>query len=184
MVIGRKTMFVRLAGCDYRCVWCDSAFTWDGSAKEEIRMMSAQEAVEALRETGGETFAHVTISGGNPALYPQVGELIERLHERDIRVAVETQGSRWQDWFPAVDELTLSPEPPSSGMVADWRVLDEIVDKLEVAMEEIYTSETFQKNMSERGFGLQYRGRDGLLDWMKTHEQDTETVLRAAGAIQ
>ncbi|WP_080834326.1 7-carboxy-7-deazaguanine synthase QueE [Cohnella massiliensis] len=130
MVIGRKTMFVRLAGCDYRCVWCDSAFTWDGSAKEEIRMMSAHEAVEALRETGGETFAHVTISGGNPALYPQVGELIERLHERDIRVAVETQGSRWQDWFPAVDELTLSPKPPSSGMVADWRVLDEIVDKL------------------------------------------------------
>ena len=37
-VIGRKTMFVRTAGCDYRCSWCDSAFTWDGSAKEDIRL--------------------------------------------------------------------------------------------------------------------------------------------------
>ena len=33
MVVGRKTMFVRTAGCDYSCSWCDSAFTWDGSAK-------------------------------------------------------------------------------------------------------------------------------------------------------
>ncbi len=32
-VIGRKTMFVRTAGCDYRCSWCDSAFTSDGNAK-------------------------------------------------------------------------------------------------------------------------------------------------------
>ncbi|MDA5453815.1 7-carboxy-7-deazaguanine synthase QueE, partial [Streptococcus thermophilus] len=29
--IGQKTMFVRTAGCDYHCDWCDSAFTWDGS---------------------------------------------------------------------------------------------------------------------------------------------------------
>ncbi|MDF0142324.1 7-carboxy-7-deazaguanine synthase QueE, partial [Staphylococcus pseudintermedius] len=28
-VIGRKTMFVRTAGCDFRCSWCDSKFTWD-----------------------------------------------------------------------------------------------------------------------------------------------------------
>ena len=31
--IGQKTMFVRTAGCDYHCDWCDSAFTWDGSEK-------------------------------------------------------------------------------------------------------------------------------------------------------
>ncbi len=34
MVIGQKTMFVRTAGRDYSCGWCDSAFTWDGSAKK------------------------------------------------------------------------------------------------------------------------------------------------------
>ncbi|WP_274629143.1 Bug family tripartite tricarboxylate transporter substrate binding protein [Arvimicrobium flavum] len=60
----------------------------------------------------------------------------------------------------------------------------EIVDKLEAAVEEIYNSESFQKSMGDRGFGLQYRDREGLLGWMKTHEQDTETVLRAAGAVQ
>ena len=55
-------MFVRTAGCDYRCSWCDSAFTWDGSAKEDIKLMTAEEIYEALLEIGGHRFNHVTIS--------------------------------------------------------------------------------------------------------------------------
>lgn len=132
MVIGQKTMFVRTAGCDYSCVWCDSAFTWDGSGKKETRMLSAEEIVEGLQAAGGNTFSHVTISGGNPALLPHLEELIELLHTRGIQVALETQGSKWQDWFLLIDELTLSPKPPSSKMNTDWSVLDAIVDKLVV----------------------------------------------------
>jgi 7-carboxy-7-deazaguanine synthase len=44
-------------------------------------------------------------------------------------VALETQGSRWQEWFIEVDDLTLSPKPPSSNMKTDWAILDEIVNK-------------------------------------------------------
>ena len=50
-VIGRKTMFVRTAGCDYRCSWCDSAFTWDGSAKEDIKLMTAEEIYNQLKKS-------------------------------------------------------------------------------------------------------------------------------------
>ncbi|WP_337103748.1 7-carboxy-7-deazaguanine synthase QueE [Paenibacillus sp. YIM B09110] len=131
MVIGRKTMFVRTAGCDYRCSWCDSAFTWDGTGKDDIRMLTADEIIEKLRALGGDCFDHVTISGGNPALLPALGELIDGLRESGIRSALETQGSRWQDWFLDIDDLTLSPKPPSSGMTTDWAVLDDIVGKLQ-----------------------------------------------------
>lgn len=131
MVIGRKTMFVRTAGCDYRCSWCDSAFTWDGSGKDDIRMMTAEEIVGELDALGGSAFDHVTISGGNPALIPHLGELISALKERGVRTALETQGSRWQDWFLDIDDLTLSPKPPSSGMTTDWKVLDDIVANLQ-----------------------------------------------------
>ena len=55
-------MFVRTAGCDYRCSWCDSAFAWDGSAKEDIKLMTAEEIYDALLEIGGHRFNHVTIS--------------------------------------------------------------------------------------------------------------------------
>ncbi|HEY4390467.1 MAG TPA: 7-carboxy-7-deazaguanine synthase QueE [Paenibacillus sp.] len=130
MVIGQKTMFVRTAGCDYHCSWCDSAFTWDGSAKEAIRLMTATEIWEELRQIGQDRFSHVTLSGGNPLLLPQLQSLIDLLHQQHVTIAVETQGSRWQDWLAEVEQVTISPKPPSSGMNTDWPRLSEIVDKL------------------------------------------------------
>ena len=63
----------------------------------------------------------LTISGGNPGLH-DLGHVVQAwqslAHESGWlrRVAVETQGSRWQPWFAEVDLLTISPKPPSSGM--------------------------------------------------------------------
>ena len=130
MVVGRKTMFVRTAGCDYSCAWCDSAFTWDGSAKDEIERLTADEILARLKETGGTQFDHVTISGGNPALLAKLDELITPLHQQGIEVALETQGSRWQEWFPQIDDLTISPKPPSSKMKTNWDILDSIIQQL------------------------------------------------------
>ncbi|ANB60462.1 7-carboxy-7-deazaguanine synthase QueE [Anoxybacteroides amylolyticum] len=130
MVIGQKTMFVRTAGCDYRCHWCDSAFTWDGSAKAEIMQMTAEDIWRELTVLGGNRFSHVTISGGNPALLKGLDELITLLKGKGIRIALETQGSCWQEWFYAIDDLTISPKPPSSGMETDFAVLDDIIEKL------------------------------------------------------
>lgn len=130
-VIGVKTMFVRTYGCDYRCGWCDSAFTWDGSAKDKVTMLAPQEILDGLLELAGDNFNCVTISGGNPALIGEaMGELISLLHERGIQAAIETQGSRWQDWFYVVDVLTISPKPPSSGMQTNWDKLDEIMHRV------------------------------------------------------
>jgi 7-carboxy-7-deazaguanine synthase len=130
MLIGQKTMFVRTAGCDYSCRWCDSAFTWDGSAKKEIRQLTALDIWRELQQLGGDRFNHVTISGGNPALIQALGELVSLLKQNGIRVALETQGSRWQEWFYEIDDLTISPKPPSSGMKTDFHVLDDIIFRL------------------------------------------------------
>ena len=130
-VIGQKTMFVRTAGCDYSCSWCDSAFTWDGSGKDQIEMLTAEEIWEELKRLGGDGFSFVTISGGNPALLKNLDRLIALLKENEITIGVETQGSRWQDWFYDIDELTISPKPPSSGMDTDFHILDEIIANLQ-----------------------------------------------------
>ncbi|PLR76565.1 7-carboxy-7-deazaguanine synthase QueE [Bacillus sp. V3-13] len=131
MVIGQKTMFVRTAGCDYSCSWCDSSFTWDGTGKHLIKQMSAEEIFAELRRLGGDGFSYVTISGGNPALLKNLGSLIELLQQNQIKVCLETQGSRWQDWFYEIEELTLSPKPPSSGMATDFNILDMIITNLQ-----------------------------------------------------
>ncbi len=130
MVIGQKTMFVRTAGCDYSCSWCDSAFTWDGSAKDDIRQMTAEEIWSELKDLGGDRFSHVTISGGNPALLGNLQEFIDLLKDKGIKVAIETQGSRYQEWLKQIDDLTISPKPPSSGMNTDFDKLDTIIQEL------------------------------------------------------
>lgn len=130
MVVGQKTMFVRTAGCDYSCSWCDSSFTWDGSGKHLIVQMTAEEIWSELKRLGGNGFSFVTISGGNPVLLRNLEAVITILKENAIKIGVETQGSRWQEWLYDIDELTISPKPPSSRMTTDFNVLSEIIEKL------------------------------------------------------
>lgn len=135
MVVGRKTMFVRTGGCDYSCDWCDSAFTWNG--EEKATPMTAKEVFEELisdknRVNGMLNFDHVTISGGNPALIRQpMSDLVDYLHKFGINVGLETQGSFWRDWFTKIDDLTISPKPPSSLMKTNFKALDGIIEELE-----------------------------------------------------
>lgn len=130
-VIGRKTMFVRTAGCDFRCEWCDSKFTWDGSAKDDIEMLTAEEIYAQLQQLAPNNFNHVTISGGNPALIKNIAALVDLLHAHNIEVALETQGSKFVSWMTEIDQLTISPKPPSSKMQQDLNQLDFVINQLE-----------------------------------------------------
>jgi 7-carboxy-7-deazaguanine synthase len=132
MVIGRKTMFLRTGGCDYSCDWCDSAFTWNGH--EKANKMTAEEVFDEIVAQGADNFDHVTISGGNPALWQEpMDELIDLIHENGLKAGLETQGSIWRDWFLKIDDLTISPKPPSSKMITRFEVLDNMVARLEEA---------------------------------------------------
>lgn len=132
MAIGRKTMFVRTGGCDFRCVWCDSKFTWDGSQK--ATQMSPDEIWRELQSIGGERFDYVTISGGNPALIKEpMAEFLALLGTKGIRTGLETQGSVWREWFTQIDDLTLSPKPPSSTMKTDFSSLGDMIGRLQNA---------------------------------------------------
>ena len=128
MVIGQKTMFVRTGGCDYSCSWCDSSFTWDGSGRSTL--MEAAAIVNELKQIGGDRFSHITVSGGNPALHKGIGEFIELCHAEGWKVAIETQGSFWQEWVTEIDDVTISPKPPSSKMETDFDKLDYFIERL------------------------------------------------------
>jgi 7-carboxy-7-deazaguanine synthase len=93
--------------------------------------MTAEEVWKNLTNIGGDTFSHITISGGNPALLPSLGPVVEFLKEKNMTLALETQGSKWQPWLPSIDEVTLSPKPPSSGMNTDFDMLGSIIQNLE-----------------------------------------------------
>ncbi|MGE5391386.1 MAG: 7-carboxy-7-deazaguanine synthase QueE [Deltaproteobacteria bacterium] len=109
--IGQRTMFVRLAGCDFRCRWCDTLYAIEDP---EVNHMKAPSIVKKLSSLAPHCKT-VTITGGNPCIH-DLGELIHELCASGYSIQVETQGSIWQDCLRHVDMISLSPKPPSSGM--------------------------------------------------------------------
>lgn len=123
LLIGRQTHFVRLGGCDYRCVWCDSLHAVIPSeVRKNSVFMNADEIVKELQDR--RKAPYVTISGGNPALH-QLGGFIAKLRHAGFRSVIETQGTKKPYWMSDVDTVVVSPKPPSSGMTTDWKMLDE-----------------------------------------------------------
>ncbi len=104
---GLPCVFVRLAGCNLRCSWCDSAFTFTGGVARSI------DDVVAEVETHGIDLVEVT--GGEPLMHRQVVPLIERLQERGHTVLVETGGSLDISVIPKGAHTIMDLKPPGSG---------------------------------------------------------------------
>src|SRR5437870_3230210 len=74
-LIGRVTAFVRTAGCDYRCAWCDTLHAVLPEYHEQWRFMTSEEVLAGVEKLTGNRPMLVSLSGGNPALQP-LGSLI------------------------------------------------------------------------------------------------------------
>jgi len=109
--MGQRTMFVRLAGCDFRCHWCDTLYALDDP---KVNYMKAPMMIKKLR-TLAPHCSTVTISGGNPCIH-DLEPLVNELWDAGYSIQVETQGSIWQDCLTKATIINLSPKPPSSGM--------------------------------------------------------------------
>src|SRR5437763_1011206 len=82
---GRPCVFVRLTGCNLRCRWCDSEYTFTGGEK-----MSLEAVMDRVRAYGCRL---VEITGGEPLAQGEAFELIEGLCDEDFEVLIETSGS-------------------------------------------------------------------------------------------
>lgn len=113
--IGRKSLFLRLYGCDDRCAWCDTAYAWDG--RESPKEMTLQTVFEGILERSEATGCrHVTITGGNPCIHnTPMRALLLHLREAGFQLSLETQGTAIPDWLGLLNCVTISPKPPSSG---------------------------------------------------------------------
>lgn len=113
---GVPCIFVRLAACNLRCVWCDSEYTFTGGKK-----MSAEEverAVIALSPGG-----LVEITGGEPML--QERELVpfmDRLLARGYKLLLETSGERPLEKVPAAVHKIVDVKCPGSGEGESFRL--------------------------------------------------------------
>ena len=125
---GRAAVFIRFAGCNLRCSFCDTEF-------DTYREMTAEEIVASI-STYPARF--VVLTGGEPTL--QVDEaFVDLLHQHGFEVAMESNGTR-----PApknLDWLTVSPKISGEKWKVEsgWRLPDE----LKVVFDEDTVPETY-----------------------------------------
>jgi len=82
---GRPCAFVRLTGCNLRCRWCDSEYTFTGGER-----MSIDDVVAQVKSYGCKL---VEITGGEPLAQAESLDLIKRFCDDGYEVLIETSGS-------------------------------------------------------------------------------------------
>jgi 7-carboxy-7-deazaguanine synthase len=107
---GLPCIFVRLTGCNLRCAWCDSEYTFTGGHRMAMEEILAE--VESLSPQGG----LVEITGGEPMLQErELVPLMQRLLDAGYGVLLETSGERPLERVPKGVVKIVDVKCPNSG---------------------------------------------------------------------
>ena len=126
---GLPCAFVRLSGCNLRCTYCDSRYTWD----EPGRKMTADQVATWLEDFPG---VMVEITGGEPLLQEAVYPLMEQLIADGREVLLETSGSMGIERVPTEVRAIMDIKCPGSGMEEKnvWRNLEILRTRREIRL--------------------------------------------------
>lgn len=113
---GRPCIFVRLAGCNLRCSWCDSEYTFTGGYK-----LTEDEVVAEIAKLAPVKLVEFT--GGEPLLQErELIPLIERLLGTGYELMIETSGERPVENVPKAVHKIIDVKCPGSGEAGRFRM--------------------------------------------------------------
>ncbi len=117
---GTAAYFVRLAGCDVGCHWCDVKDSW---RPEAYPRMSCDAIAQAALASGAE---RVVITGGEPTIY-DLSHLAETLRREGLMVHMETAGPHplkgQIDWICLSPKKFLMPHPEIYALAHELKVV-------------------------------------------------------------
>lgn len=84
---GQIVTFIRLAGCNLRCCYCDTKYAFDVSKAQEMSID------EIIKQVSSLNCPKITLTGGEPLIHKDIMELLRQLCELNYQVNIETNGS-------------------------------------------------------------------------------------------
>lgn len=134
---GRAAYFIRLAGCDVGCVWCDVKESWD--ANKHPLMAVQQLLADALQFPG----RLIVITGGEPAMH-DLNPITEVFKNAGFELAIETSGSHalsgeW-DWICVSPKKFKAPLIENVALAHELKVV--VFNSSDFEWAELYAKET------------------------------------------
>ena len=114
---GLPCIFVRLTGCNLRCVWCDTAYAFHGGTK-----MTVEQVVARVAELSADAVRLAEITGGEPLLQEEIYPLAEQLLAAGYTVLIETSGERPLSRLPREVIKIVDVKCPDSGEAETFRL--------------------------------------------------------------
>lgn len=122
--MGVSAFFIRLAGCDVHCSWCDTKHSW------KVRGHPSQSVDDIVQQARKVNPAIVVITGGEPLMH-NLQALTQGLHQQGLKVHLETSGAH--PLSGEFDWITLSPKTFKPPCESIYKYTNEL--KLVVASE-------------------------------------------------
>ena len=163
---GRAAYFIRLAGCDVGCVWCDVKESWDASKHP---VLSIEEIVSSALAHPGRL---AIITGGEPLLY-NLDALTTALKKVGFEVNMETSGSspmsgKW-DWVCLSPKKFKAPLTESIAAASELKVV--IFNKHDFEWAETYAQQVPAscKLYLQPEWDKANEMMPSIIDYVKTH---------------
>ena len=108
---GRPCVFVRFAGCNLKCPWCDT----------DVAKRFSVSLDDLLKELAQYKAKSVILTGGEPTIQEGMPELVAALKAKGYWIGVETNGTRDADWLAFVDYVACSPKMEFADLYSNGR---------------------------------------------------------------
>lgn len=116
---GHTATFIRLAGCNLRCTYCDTLYALFGEAQP---CLYTEMDIDTIISNVNPAYKRITLTGGEPLIHNNADALVNRLCDSNYQVNIETNGAADTEKFlskinqPENMFFTIDYKLPSSGM--------------------------------------------------------------------
>jgi 7-carboxy-7-deazaguanine synthase len=169
-ICGFPSLFIRLAGCNLDCVYCDTAHA---KSRDNSKLMSIKKIMKVVEEY---SYAHhITITGGEPLIQKEISILIQLLCDEFPFVQVETNGSISIAGLDRRAMYIVDIKTPSSGQIDSFnfeniellKPIDEVKFVIADDNDYVFAKAFIFKHLIVTDAAINFSPAFGLMDYLK-----------------
>jgi 7-carboxy-7-deazaguanine synthase len=146
--MGIPVSFIRFAGCNLHCSFCDTKDSWNSGS-----MMTIEQIIDQIHQN------HIVLTGGEPTLFDLKPLILKLKQRKNQKIAIETNGTN--EIKGDIDWIVCSPKPDAHYMIKCQP------NELKYVVDEIFTIDVIP---------TEYRGKIPI--WLQPNNQNLQESIK------